>query len=155
MILNASICKFMDDTLSSFRRIGKYDINGVPLQHIDCIKMLGVYVAFNLSWKNHVDYIRVKCVKLLWIVDRNLKGCSSKIKCQAFQSLIRPIMNHAVPGSYPTTNENLVKLQKIQNRASRLIYGKNCSHELDKIYYRCNLYSIILISCNFINVEMQ
>ena len=47
-------------------------------------------------------------------------------------SHIRPILMHVTPGWHPTTKENLLKLQRIQNRASRFIYGKNCTHELDK-----------------------
>ena len=41
-------------------------------------------------------------------------------------------MLHGVPGWHPTSADNLTKLQRIQNKASRLIFGKNCTHELDK-----------------------
>jgi hypothetical protein len=65
MNLNASKCKFMDVTLSSLRRFGKYRIDGIDLCHADCIKMLGVYISYNLSWNYHVDYIRSKSAKLV------------------------------------------------------------------------------------------
>ena len=61
-----------------------------------------------------------------------MKECTPRVKCQAYKCLIRPILMHATPGWHPTTKENLLKLQRIQNRASRFIYGKNCTHELDK-----------------------
>jgi ribonuclease P/MRP protein subunit RPP40 len=63
MSLNVNKCKFMDVTLSSLKRFGKYGINGIPLEHADHIKMLGVFVSFNLSWNVHVEYIRARSAK--------------------------------------------------------------------------------------------
>jgi ribonuclease P/MRP protein subunit RPP40 len=132
MNLNVAKCMFMDVTLSSRRRFGKYEINNIPLEHADHIKMLGVYISFNLSWNIHVDYLRSKTAKLLGFVSRNLRECSPKVKCQSYQCLIRPILMHAIPGWHPTTKENILKLQRIQNRASRFVFGKENTHELDK-----------------------
>jgi hypothetical protein len=39
---------------------------------------------------------------------------------------------HGTPSWHPTTISNVVKLQRIQNRVSRYIFGKKFSHELDK-----------------------
>jgi hypothetical protein len=101
------------------------------------------------------------------VVNRNLKGSSPKILCQVYLSLIRPIMVHGTPGWHPTTNSNILKLQRIQNRASRYIYGKNFTHELDKkvlpvnsllvfndmlYFYRCYHG---LIDCNITNVVRE
>ena len=47
MNLNVAKCKFMDVTLSSLWRLGMYNINNIPVENTDHIKMLGVYVAFN------------------------------------------------------------------------------------------------------------
>jgi hypothetical protein len=40
-------------------------------------------------------------------------------------------MTHGTSGWHPTTAENVLKLQRVQNRASRFIYSKNRSHDLD------------------------
>jgi hypothetical protein len=73
MSLNVKKCKFMDITLSSLRRFGRYTVNGNLLDHSDCIKLLGVYISFDLSWNKHVDYTRNKPAQLLGFVNRNLK----------------------------------------------------------------------------------
>jgi hypothetical protein len=39
-----------------------------------------------------------------------------------------------------STAQNVSKLQSIQNKASRIIYGKNYSHELDKHILPAKLY---------------
>ena len=131
MKMNANKCKFMDITLSKLRRFGRYTIDMNPVPHTDYIKLLGVFVAYDLSWNYHVEAIRAKCAKLLGFVNRNLYGCKPSVLCQSYQSLIRPIMFHGTPGWHPTTAENVLKLQRLQNRASRFIFGKSRSHELD------------------------
>jgi hypothetical protein len=83
--LNAIKCKFMDITLSSLRRFGKYYINGVAVVHANCIKMLGVYIPFNLPWNYHADHIRAKAAKLLWFVIRNLRIVHQKLNVKPFR----------------------------------------------------------------------
>jgi hypothetical protein len=73
MKLNAEKCKFMDVTLSFFRRYGKYNINGIPLENAEYVKMLGVYLSFNMSWNIHVEHIRAKCVNCYGLLIETLK----------------------------------------------------------------------------------
>ena len=131
MKLNVSECTFMDVTLSKFRRFGRYSLHGTLLSHANSIKMLGVNVAHDLSWKTHTEYVRAKSAKLLGFVSRNMRGCSPPVKRQCYLTLIRPILSYGAPAWHPTTKDNVNKLQLIQNRASRFIYGKNGTHELD------------------------
>jgi hypothetical protein len=70
--------------------------------------------------------------QLLGFMSRNIKSCTPKIKSQAYRSLIRPILMHGISGWHPTTDCNIKKMQGIQNRASRFVFGKNCTRELDK-----------------------
>ena len=132
MKLNASKCTSMDITLSNLRRFGRYSINDSLLTHADHIKLLGLNISYNLSWNFHNEAVRNKSAKLIAFVSRNLKGCTRKVKQQSYLYLIRPVMTYGAPAWHPTTNENVNKLQLLQNRASRFIYGKDCTHELDK-----------------------
>jgi hypothetical protein len=95
------------------------------------MKLLGVYIAYNMSWNFHVDFVRAKCAKLVGFVSRNLKNCSPKVKLQSYLTLIRPVMSYGAPAWHPTSNENMKKLQLLQNRVSRLIYGYDSTHKLD------------------------
>jgi hypothetical protein len=110
-------------TLSSVRRYGKYNINRIRLGHTEHVKMLGVYVSFNLFWNTHVEYTREICAKFLWFVERNLKSCTSKIKCQAFQThrIWHVTWCPGVAPHYCRKYDNMIKLQRVQNKASRLI----------------------------------
>jgi hypothetical protein len=114
------------------RRYGRYAINNVMLAHTNSTKMLGVNVTYNISWNLHTEFVRTKSAKLLGFVCRNLRGCSPRVKCQSFLTLIRPVITYGAPSWHPTTNENLNMLQIIQNKAFRFIYGKNYTHELDR-----------------------
>jgi ribonuclease P/MRP protein subunit RPP40 len=44
MQLNIKKCLFMDVTLSSLRRVGRYCINEILIKHTDSIKLLGVHI---------------------------------------------------------------------------------------------------------------
>ena len=131
MKLNAAKCSFMDITLSNFRRFGRYSINNLPLAHTDHVKLLGLNISYNLSWNFHTESVRSKSAKLIAFVSRNLKGCTRKVKQQSYLTLIRPILTYGAPAWHPTTKENVHKIQLLQNRVSRFIYGKDCTHELD------------------------
>ena len=131
MKLNAAKCSFMDVTLSNFRRYGRYSINNLPLAHTDHVKLLGLNISYNLSWNFHTESVRSKSAKLIAFVSRNLKGCTRKVKQQSYLTLIRPILTYGAPAWHPTTKENVHKIQLLQNRVSRFIYGKDCTHELD------------------------
>jgi hypothetical protein len=75
----------MDIILSSLRRYGKYYINGAAVEYANCIKKLGVYIAFNLSWNYNVDHIKAKAAKLLWFVNRNMRVCKPKLNAKPFR----------------------------------------------------------------------
>jgi hypothetical protein len=131
MKLNVGKCLFMDITLSKFRRLGRYQITDTLINHA-FTKILGLNIAHNLSWNYHTETVRSKSAKLLGFVNRNLRGCSVKVKRQSHPTLIRPILVFGAPGWHPTSCDNINKIQLIQNRASRFIYGKDRTHELDK-----------------------
>jgi hypothetical protein len=40
-------------------------------------------------------------------------------------------MTHAFPDWHPTTNQNVLMLQRIQNKTSRFAFGKTSTHVLD------------------------
>jgi ribonuclease P/MRP protein subunit RPP40 len=81
MKINETKCVFMDVTLSKFRRFGRYFINDFAIPHAEYVKMLGVFIAFDLSWNHHVKYIRAKCARLLGFIHRNMKECTPRVKC--------------------------------------------------------------------------
>jgi hypothetical protein len=83
----------------------------LPVEHAGHIKMLEIHVSFNLSRNAHVNYLRSKIAKLLGFLCRNIKDCTPKVKCPAYQFFIRPVLTHASSGCHPTTKNNLLKLQ--------------------------------------------
>jgi hypothetical protein len=143
----------MDVTVSKFRRFGRYMIGYTLIPHTNNIKLLGLNIAHNLSWKYHTETVRAKSAKLIGFVSRNLRGCSPKVKQQAFITLIRPIMSFGAPAWHPTTHGNIYKLQMLQNRASRFIFGKHSSHELDDHVLSYNTYLLLVDLLYFYKVH--
>jgi hypothetical protein len=133
MKINVSKCAFKNITLSKFRRFGRYSIGAQLIANTVNIKLLGLHIAYSLSWNFHSESVRSSVAKLLGFVNRNLKGCSPNVKQQSYLTLIRPILVFGAPVRHPTSQKNVNKFQLLQDRASRFIYGKTYTHKLDEI----------------------
>jgi hypothetical protein len=54
-------------------KIGQYNslyIQGNPIQHVESTKFLGMMVDERLTWKKHIDYIKLKISKALDVMSR-------------------------------------------------------------------------------------
>jgi hypothetical protein len=63
----------------------------------------------------------------------------------SYQCLIRLILMFTTLVWQPTTKENILKLQKIQNRTSRFIFGKTHTQELTIIFCMLKTFTILLM----------
>jgi ribonuclease P/MRP protein subunit RPP40 len=97
----------------------KYHLAGEQLETVREHKYLGITIADNLNWNAHIDNSCRKASQIFSLLRRNLKGCSIHTKATAFQSLVRPYLEYAVPAWDPHTKTNIDKLEKVQRRAAR------------------------------------
>ncbi|CAB3384942.1 Hypothetical predicted protein [Cloeon dipterum] len=86
---------------------------------------LGVHISRDdLRWSVHTDIVRAKAAQVLGFAARNLRKCTQKVKRVSFLSLVKPILMYGLPAWHPTTQENMTKLERVQKRALRFIYGR-------------------------------
>ena len=97
-------------------------VNGEPLERVNCVKLLGVYIASDLSWNNHIEYVikkancRMFCLNLL----RRAK-VSSKDILLIFKSRIRPILEYAAPLWHGGLTQELCdNIEELQIRACKI-----------------------------------
>ena len=102
-------------------------------QTVEAVKQhpyLGVLLSSDLRWNSHVDKIAKKGNSSLAFVKRNLFACSEETKRTAYVSLVRPHLEYA-SAVWDSYRQNQVeKLEAIQNRAVRFIkrdYSYNTS----------------------------
>jgi hypothetical protein len=124
MSLNESKCKVMDIS-NAAALVHPYVINGKELPYVNTEKLLGVHIASDLKWNVQSEAVRAKSSKLLGFLSRNLNGCTHRVKRLAYLTLIRPNITYGAPAWHPTSVDNVNKLERVQKRAMRFIYGKN------------------------------
>ena len=73
------------------------NIHNHKLTTISKAKYLGVTLDSKLSFNDHVDTTCKKANSVLSFLRRNLKHCHRRVKVDAYNSFVKPILNYAAP----------------------------------------------------------
>jgi hypothetical protein len=87
----------------------------------DIFKYLGLTITNKLQWDQHINNITAKANKTLGFLRRNLKIPSIRIKEQAYQTLVRPLVEYASTVWNPYTKTEINKIEAVQRRAARYV----------------------------------
>ena len=98
-------------------------LDGHEIERVKTYKCLGVMLDETLSWNEHISEVTLKVAKVLAALRRLRPVCPQQILTTIYKSLVLPHLDYcsAVWGSIgPGLSQ---KLQKLQNRAARIITG--------------------------------
>ena len=99
------------------------NIGGKNLRRVSKTKSLGILIHENLNWNDQIDNISKKASKGIGILRRAKKYISQQSLLTIYQSLVQPYFDYC---SLVWSNCNQTckdKLQKLHNRAARVITG--------------------------------
>ena len=86
-------------------------------------KCLGVYIDDNLTWKCHVEHIRKKISRSLGVLRKIKQILGKAYLVKVYKAIIEPYFNYCCL-VWDNLDQYLAdKLQKLQNRAARIITG--------------------------------
>ena len=102
MQFNPGKCQVIHITRSKCPVKARYFMHNQELESVDAAKYLGVTISKDLSWKHHINNITSTANKTLGFVKRNVVAKNKDIKTMAYNSLVRPQVEHtsAVWSSY-------------------------------------------------------
>jgi hypothetical protein len=104
-------------------------INQNSLKITDSAKFLGVTIDSKLNWTSHVDTIKAKINRSLFILSRIRYQVNRKSLLTLYYSLIHPHLTYCIENWGLCAKKELAKLFKLQKRAVRIIMGaKNRQH---------------------------
>ena len=100
------------------------NIGGKNLRRVSKTKSLGILIDENLNCNNQIDNISKKTTKGIGILRRAKKYISQQSLLTIYQSLVKPYFDYCslVWGNCNQTCKD--KLQKLHNRAARVITGE-------------------------------
>ena len=102
MEFNPSKCQVLHITRLKHPLNTQYSLHGQVLEATDAAKYLGVSIAKDLSWNDHISSITAKANRTLGFVKRNVRTNNEKVKELAYKKLVRPQVEYASPVWSPT-----------------------------------------------------
>ena len=100
-------------------------LNGTSLPLVHEVKLLGVFINDQLSWKTHVEHLVSKANKCIFILLRGKQfGFTIKTLQVLYQWYIRTGLEYAAPVWHSSlTKRETLRLERIQKRCFRIILG--------------------------------
>ena len=96
---------------------------GERLSSVSSVKVLVITISHDLSWSLHVVEVVNKANKVLGLIKRTIGSVNKEIFSTLYKALVRPILEYASAVWCPYLVKNIVLLEKVQRRASRLALG--------------------------------
>ena len=106
-------------------------LRGEKLEVVEKMRLVGLVVNEDLTWKDNTDSITTRAYKKLWILRRlkNMGAEKSTLRVVYFRH-IRSILEFAVPvWNGAITLKEVKKLERVQKVALTIIYGSEQSYK--------------------------
>ena len=138
MSFNPDKCEVLRVTNKRTRVIqSNYFIHGSMLRNVDSAKYLGITIAKNLSWKDHVNVITKKANSTLGFLRRNLRRCPQETKELAYNTYVRPTLEYASSVWDSDVKDQIASIERIQRRAARFVKADfNYRHSVSEMLYQ-------------------
>ena len=100
-------------------------INGISLKKVNCSKCLGVELDEFLSWDSHITSVCKKVSSGIGVIKKIKPFIPSRSLINIYQSIVEPYFDYCSIVWNGISEGLAEKLQKLQNRAARIITGSH------------------------------
>ena len=107
--------------LSTSNKTITFSIDERTIRRVDHTKSLGLTIDAQLSWSKHVDEICKKASSAIGALKRIRPLIPTDVAVQIYNALILPYFDYCSPVWDCMSGHLSDKLQKLQNRAARVI----------------------------------
>ena len=121
MKFNVLKCVVMTTSNKRPPLILSYTLDQDILSRQDTIKYLGVTIDNKLSFKQHILDKTKKATTVLNLIRRNLHFAPRSVKCKAYMSCVRPIIEYASSCWSPTSSKLSNRIEMVQHNAAKFI----------------------------------
>jgi ribonuclease P/MRP protein subunit RPP40 len=119
MLFNVDKCKSLH--LGYGSKGIPYVMNGIVLQAVQEEVDLGMIVQDNLKWASQCAKVVGKANRTLGLIKRCFGNLTDEMILKLYKSLVRPKLEYAVQAWRPHLQKDIMLLEKVQRRATKLI----------------------------------
>jgi hypothetical protein len=119
--MNFNVDKCTVVHLGCHNREYNYTMGGNQLAEVEQQRDLGIIINKDLKWDKQVETSYKKAMKALGLIARNFHYKSKDIMLPLYTSLVRPHLEFAVQFWSPHLRRDIIKLEKIQHKATKMI----------------------------------
>ena len=127
-------------------------IDDKKVEQVEKAKFLGVYVDSSLTWQDHIQYIEGKIARALGVICKARKFFYTATLKTLYYSFLYPYLNYCIEVWGNTFPTYITPLNRLQNRAIRIILGCNERAHLQPLYTSLKMFDISKIY--MYNVQM-
>ena len=109
-------------------------IDDKKVEQVEKTKFLGVYVDSSLTWQDHIQYIEGKIARALGVICKARKFFYTATLKTLYYSFLYPYLNYCIEVWGNTFPTYITPLNRLQNRAIRIILGCNKRAHLQPLY---------------------
>ena len=101
------------------------EIDGVVLEVVEKMKLLGVIITSDLKWRENTEFITKKAYKRLWLIKRLKQlGASTSALVDMYVKHVRSVVEFAaVVWNSSLTQEDICSIERVQKCAVAIIEG--------------------------------
>ncbi len=108
----------------------EYEMGGVKLESVHCVRDLGVTIKSNLKFSQHCKEVACKPYRMLGFINRNFSFKNKNRILSMYINLVRSHLENAVQFWSPHHAKDIAKLEAVQRRATKMIPSlRNKSYE--------------------------
>ena len=120
LLFNEAKCKVQHITRKTKPILSSYKLNNTALELYSAEKELGVWISKDLTWYKQVNEQCSSAHKLLGYLKRNTRFVlRTALRRTLYLALVRPHLGDATQILAPQSIELIVKLERIQTRATK------------------------------------
>jgi exonuclease III len=122
-----TISKTKLNKLSTELKVNPIVIENEPIEYVETFKYLGVNIDNHLRFEDHVSYVIRKIATKINYLGRMSRILSLHTKKLIYNCIIAPHFDYCASILWNASNENVKKLQLLQNKGMRIIL--NCKYD--------------------------
>ena len=147
LISNHKKCEAMlivsKDAVKSTRPL-QVVLDGKPMKQSGYFKYLGIYIDHCLTWSKHVTYIQSRVYPKLKLLNRISSFLSRDFLPRIYKQTLLPLLDYGCVVWGECSKENAHRLERLQNRATRIMLHadrKTCTQKMRAKFFLLSLYS--------------